>query len=116
MDREKIIEKLEKEVKRTYAIKSAVWECGENGYKKIGEEVTEHREPFVTLTIEMTDKILALLKEQVAVVHCKDCKHWNADEHDCNIKIGWFACGADWFCADGKRQEVKLHNKSERMK
>ena len=39
-----------------------------------------------------------------AVVRCKDCKHWNADEHDCNIKTGWFACGADWFCADGVRR------------
>ena len=38
------------------------------------------------------------------VVRCKDCKHWNADEHDCNIKTGWFACGADWFCADGVRR------------
>lgn len=64
IDREKIIEKLEKEVKRTYAIKGAIWECGENGYEKISEEITEHREPFVTLTIEMADKILVLLKEQ----------------------------------------------------
>ena len=40
------------------------------------------------------------------IVRCKDCKYWDADEHDCNIKIGWFACGADWFCADGKRRET----------
>ena len=39
------------------------------------------------------------------IVRCKDCRHWDADEHDCNIKIGWFACGADWFCADGERKE-----------
>ena len=38
------------------------------------------------------------------LVRCKDCKHWDADEHDCNIKTGWFACGADWFCADGERK------------
>ena len=43
--------------------------------------------------------------DAVPVVRCKDCKHWDADDHDCNIKIGWFACGADWFCADGERQE-----------
>lgn len=40
-----------------------------------------------------------------AIVRCKDCKHWDADEHDCNIKTGWFACGADWYCADGERKE-----------
>ena len=38
------------------------------------------------------------------LVRCKDCKYWDADEHDCNIKIGWFACGPDWFCADGERR------------
>ena len=41
----------------------------------------------------------------VQVVRCKDCKHWDADDHECNIKTGWFACGADWFCADGERKE-----------
>lgn len=54
--------------------------------------------------LSLATKILAILKEQEAVVRCKDCKHWDADEHDCNIKIGWFACGADWFCADGERK------------
>lgn len=39
------------------------------------------------------------------LVRCKDCKYWDADEHDCNIKIGWFACGADWFCADGVKRD-----------
>lgn len=67
MNREKIIEKLEKEVKRTYAIKTAMYEYDKTGYEKISEEITEHREPFVTLTIEMADKILALLKEQEVV-------------------------------------------------
>ena len=38
------------------------------------------------------------------IVRCKDCKHWDADEHACNIKIGWFSCDADWFCADGERR------------
>lgn len=37
------------------------------------------------------------------IVRCKDCKHWDADDHECNIKTGWFACGADWFFADGER-------------
>ena len=38
------------------------------------------------------------------LVRCKDCKHWNAEDHDCNVKVGWFACGADYFCADGERR------------
>ena len=42
--------------------------------------------------------------DAVPVVRYKDCKHWDADDHDCNIKTGWFACGADWFCADGERK------------
>lgn len=62
-DREKIIEKLENEVQRTYAIKTAMYEFGKNSYEKISEEITERRKPFVTLTTEMADKILALLKE-----------------------------------------------------
>ena len=41
---------------------------------------------------EMLVDAAELLKR---LVLCKDCKHWNADEHDCNIKTGWFACGAD---------------------
>ena len=59
INRDKIISKLENEVKRTYAIKTAIYKDG----KKINEEITEYREPFVTITIEMADKILALLKE-----------------------------------------------------
>ena len=39
------------------------------------------------------------------VVRCKDCKYWDESDHDCNIKTGWFACGADWYCADGERME-----------
>ena len=42
--------------------------------------------------------------EMDELIRCKDCKHWDADEHDCNIKIGWFACGADWYCADGEKK------------
>lgn len=49
--------------------------------------------------------VLQLLPDKIQpLVRCKDCKHWDADEHDCNIKTGWFACGADWFCADGERK------------
>jgi len=43
----------------------------------------------------------------VQVVRCKDCKYWDSEDHNCNIKIGWFACDADWFCADGIRKESR---------
>ena len=59
---EEIIAKLEKEVKQTYAIKTAIYKGGE----KVEERIIEHREPFVTITIEIADKILALLKKQEA--------------------------------------------------
>ena len=39
------------------------------------------------------------------LVLCKDCKYWDEDEHNCNIKIGWFACGPAWFCADGRSRD-----------
>ena len=93
INREKIIEKLEKEVKRTYAIKNAIWERGENGYEKISEEITEHREPFVTLTIEMADKILALLKEQ----------EWNRfTEDDNGLVCGLPGDDGTYLMTDGK--------------
>ena len=46
------------------------------------------------------DDALALLKEQEAVVRCKDCKH-NAQ---CEIAFG---CNGnlEWYCADGERVE-----------
>ncbi len=62
MDSE-IISKLEKEVQRTYSIKTTVFQNGE----KVSEEINTHREPCVRISIEMADKILALLKEQEAV-------------------------------------------------
>jgi len=63
MDRE-IISKLEKEVQRTYSIKTTVFQNGE----KVSEEINTHREPCVRIPIEMADKILALLKEQQTII------------------------------------------------
>lgn len=48
-----------------------------------------------------------LLDKKPDVVRCKDCKHWDDECAECKIKMGWFACGSDWFCADGERKEVK---------
>lgn len=63
--------------------------------------------------IDMLCKILDLLKEQEAVVRCKDCKH--------GVKSPTFRyypnttwChkhsklhNDDWFCADGESKEIK---------
>lgn len=59
-DREKVIAKFEKEVKKTYSIKTTIYNNG----KKVNEDITEHREPGIKISMEMADEILALLKEQ----------------------------------------------------
>ena len=63
---------------------------------------------YVSRTIDPDEVISVKLEEfrkaPKELVRCKDCKHWDADEHVCNIKIGWFSCDADWFCADGDRR------------
>lgn len=56
---------------------------------------------------------ISLLKEQEAVVRCKDCKYWlpmnrfHQDYHlgrgDC--KLNWWVRDFDWFCADGERKD-----------
>ena len=43
------------------------------------------------------------LKEQEAVVRCKDCVHWDELTQACDEIDGIFL--PDWFCADGERRE-----------
>ena len=90
-DREKVISKLEKEVQRTYSIKTTVFRNGE----KVSEEINTHREPCVRISIEMVDKILTMLKEQEArIIGWEELEDWeNAvwfednDEHECYIAL-----------------------------
>jgi hypothetical protein len=49
--------------------------------------------------IVMRDAI-ALLKEQEAVVRCKDCKHYMTIHCNC----GGCFISDDWYCADGERR------------
>ena len=50
---------------------------------------------------------LELLKEQEAVVRCKDCKYWRQNTEFCGR---WSVGNAaqhtppDWYCADGERR------------
>ena len=80
INKEKIIAKLEKETKRTYTIKTAMFDGKEN--KPISEVI--HREPFVTITIEMADKILELLKGEKPkpdkCIICEACGHKLQDD------------------------------------
>jgi len=66
--------------------------------------LTHDRQPTAEELRIVNDLSAAIaLLDQEEIVRCKDCKHWDESDHDCNIKTGWFACGADWFCADGER-------------
>ena len=108
-DKKEIVKKLEDETKRIYTIRTTLFKDGES--KQISETI--YREPFVTLTVEEADRILAMLKEQEIVVRCKDCRYglyctdrettyqcfkWNSGEfgmiHEQN-----------WFCADGVKKD-----------
>ena len=61
---------------------------------------------------EITDAI-AMLKEQEAVVRCKDCRYWlpmnsfHEDYHPGNgeCELNRWVRQMDWFCADGERKE-----------
>ena len=55
---------------------------------------------------EMHKAVLSMLKEQEAVVRCKDCRHYNII--GCAGGFGWcerYDVGHtdEWFCADGKK-------------
>ena len=91
MDREKVIKGLEE---TEIMLKQAVDRGGEMavmGAFKCLNNVTD---------------ALALLKEQEAVVRCKDCKRRGT--YDCPVYVGGDGmCSEpdDWFCADGERKE-----------
>ena len=66
------------------------------------------KKDFASVDIDMLIDALSLLKEQEAVVRCKDCKYWYfADNRIPSEQEN--VCGRngvvvtpDWFCADGK--------------
>ena len=67
------------------------------------EEIECHKFPgWLNVTNAIRDA-LALLKEQEAVVRCKDCKYYMTIHCTCD----GCCISPDWFCADGKRKEVK---------
>lgn len=65
----------------------------------------------IELPIEQAKDILALLKEQEAVVRCKDCKYDPRNNSSPEELPYWFPCkngmrDQDWFCADGESGEI----------
>jgi len=94
MDREKVIKGLELcEIGSDYR-------CYETECPYYGQGCTEN----------LKNDILALLKEQEAVVRCEDCAWWGTDRMCENSDSPCFQNGCthgNWFCADGERMEVK---------
>ena len=70
----------------------------QTGYEKMAEA-----EAWVMIP-KVKNKGTECVIDMRPIVLCKNCKHWDEEEKNCNIKIGWFYCDADWFCADGERR------------
>ena len=92
-DREKVIRLIEEEI----SVCESVNQC------------------YRTIDLPALRDILALLKEQEAVVRCKDCKYaYLTDDGECKYcemekdDNGFLIerySSWDWFCADGERKE-----------
>jgi hypothetical protein len=100
IDREKVIAALHC---RAYDDDFPCWKCA---YYKQDEK------PVARCDYRgLMDDAIALLKEQEAVVRCKDCKHWYfADNRIPSEQEN--VCGRngiivtpDWYCADGERKD-----------
>lgn len=69
----------------------------------LGTELTN----AVELIHKKNERIEKLLKEQEAIVRCKDCK-WKYEDDGrslCGYHSGWFPAEPNWFCADGVKRE-----------
>lgn len=64
----------------------------------------------------LVDDILVLLKEQEAIIRCKDCKWYQAGIDingkpftRCNGDVRVYGhTKPDWFCADGERRDIDV--------
>ena len=66
----------------------------------------EYREVYYISPHEAWEIIKDTLKEQEAVVRCKDCKRRGT--YDCPVYVGgdgMYSEPDDWFCGDGKKKE-----------
>ena len=53
--------------------------------------------------IQSLNDAIMLLKEQEAIVRCKDCKY-RYDSINCQLDSEGLKTPDDWYCADGKRR------------
>lgn len=60
---------------------------------------------MISVSVEATKEIIALLKEEPEIIRCKDCRHWDAYNVECMKRhhpVPPYGC---WYCADGERKE-----------
>lgn len=55
------------------------------------------------MSFEFIEMLLELLKEQEAVVWCRDCKYWAVGDFGPFCPYHYDA-RPDWYCADGERR------------
>ena len=75
----------------------------------ISEDCTDSQDDYY----RDIETAIAMLKEQEAVVRCKDCKHrgnsgkcvLSAISEEKNFPLFMLDNRGDWFCADGERKE-----------
>ena len=70
--------------------------------EKVIKELSELHGSSKTMTL--ISETIALLKEQEAVVRCKDCKHIG-NMYKCPVFYSKEKQSDNWFCADGERAE-----------
>lgn len=99
MDREKAIKGIHQHCKG-----SLFDRCGECPYYDIDFSAWE--ESKFKCRDELLSDALDLLKEQEAVVRCKDCKNGEPGACGYGIDCDGFWHDDDWYCADGVRKSL----------
>jgi hypothetical protein len=78
-------------------------------YIEVLSQIVKTAEKFndyapIEISLVCVKDILELLKEQEAVVRCKDCEHYDKKTGRCALRHV-HGCAETWFCADGERKE-----------
>jgi len=79
-----------------------------NGLEWILNDMEENGHGQIDYYADEIREAITLLKEQEAVVKCKDCKYFSNGDGSTN----WLPCREiitppGWFCADGERGDVE---------
>ena len=70
------------------------------------EDLGKELENAIELIHKKNERIEKLLKEQEAVVRCKDCKDFEPDGiYTMCYRHNGLSPNEDWFCADGEKRE-----------